>query len=366
MGKDSEHMSLAADLARRGIGRVEPNPPVGAVLVRGAAVVGEGWHECFGGPHAERNAIADARRRGADIDGATLYVTLEPCCHTGKTPPCTEAVIAAGIGRVVVGAADPDPRVSGQGIRQLRDAGIAVTCGVGADEIIVFLAPYIKLKALRRPWVICKWAQTADGCLAFPPPRRWVSGEASRRAVHDLRGICDGILAGIETVLADDPLLTCRGDARRRPARIVVDGSLRIPADCRLLETADVSPVIVVTRAGQKHQEAASYIRAAGAELLELPAGAGGVDLAALLDELGRREHTRLLVEGGARVLQSFIGGGLADELRVYVSVEEAGAVEGLPRFDIADVMGQGGFAEVSRSGIEEDTLIVCRAEARG
>lgn len=364
MGKDSAYMSLAADLAARGVGAVEPNPPVGAVLVSGAAVVGEGRHEYFGGPHAERNAIADARRRGADLAGTTLYVTLEPCCHTGKTPPCTEAVIGAGIGRVVVGMADPDPRVSGQGIRQLQDAGIEVTCGVGSPAIAALLAPYIKLKTARRPWVICKWAQTADGYLAFPPPRRWVSGAASRRAVHDLRGVCDAILVGIETVLADDPLLTCRGAARRQPARIVVDGRLRIPADCRLLETADASPVVVVTRAGGENREAASYVRAAGAELLALPAGAGGVDLAALLDELGRREHTRLLVEGGARVLTSFIDGGLADELRVYVSSGQAGTVEGLPRFAVADVLGQGAFVEASRTEIEGDTLIVCRAGA--
>ena len=338
---DRDMMRLALELAARGRGAVEPNPMVGAVIARGTAEIARGWHRRFGGPHAEVEALDAARAAGADVRGATVYVSLEPCCHAGKTPPCTEALIRAGVGRVVAAMVDPDPQVAGRGLRQLRDAGITVTEGVCEAQARRLLAAYVKLRTVRRPWVICKWAQTADGFLALPRGRRrWVSGEPARRRVHELRSRCDGVLVGVGTVLADDPLLTNRSGRGKQPARVVLDSRLRTPADSRLVRSG-AGCVLVATTAGaaQANRAAATLLRRAGAELIELPRAAGGVCLEALLDELGRRQWTYLLVEGGPRVLGAFCSAGLADELMVFVSAETVGAgPPDLPRFDLADL----------------------------
>ncbi|MDY6911125.1 MAG: bifunctional diaminohydroxyphosphoribosylaminopyrimidine deaminase/5-amino-6-(5-phosphoribosylamino)uracil reductase RibD, partial [Chloroflexota bacterium] len=281
-----------------------------------------------------------ARSAGTDVRGATMYVTLEPCCHHGKTPPCTDAIIDAGIGRVVVAMTDPDEQVAGGGIEKLRAAGIDVTVGVRRAEASDLLAAYIKLRTQHRPWVICKWAQTADGFLALPAGSgRWISGEESRSYTHKLRGLCDGICVGIGTVLADDPLLTNRSGGRQ-PARVVLDAAMRIPAGCQLIRTANTSPVIIATTAKSQADRTtpAADLRAAGAEILELPAAPNGVDLAALLDELGGRRWTHLLVEGGAKLLESFLQAHLVDELLVFISPQSVGkSASPLPRFDIAD-----------------------------
>jgi len=338
---DLIYMLRAVELATGGIGFVEPNPPVGAIIVKDGEIIGEGHHEYFGGPHAEIKAISDASGRGRDTARAVMYVSLEPCCHTGKTPPCTRAIIESQVARVVVGMEDPDERVSGKGVGQLREAGVEVACGVCEAEVRDLLAPYIKLRTARRPWVICKWAQTLDGHLSMPDNRRWLTSEEARGHVHDTRGICDGILVGIETVLSDDPELTCRGEARRQPARIVLDSRLRIPSDCRLLRTVDISPVLVVTREVTGDNAAAARdLQNAGAELLELPGSKGGVDVEPLLDELGNRNHTRLYVEGGRRVLEMFTGLNLADELHVYTCPETVGDSDQPPGFDIKEVAG--------------------------
>ena len=357
-------MRIALDCAPRGVGSVEPNPPVGAVIVRDGVEIARGWHGRFGGPHAEREALAAARAAGADVRGATMYVTLEPCCHHGKTPPCTDALLDAGIARVVVAMADPDEHVAGGGIAQLREAGVAVDVGVCAAEAGELLAPYVTLRTQGRPWVICKWAQTADGYLALPAGRgRWVSGEESRRAVHELRGLCDAILVGVGTVLADDPLLTNRGDGPKRPVRVVLDSRLRTPPNSRLVRTAGKTPMLIATShfAATNEVGRADALRAAGAELIELSHAGDELEIGLLLDELGRRGWTYLLVEGGARVLRSFVSGGLADELMVFTSPQSVGDVpqpagtapgsaaaapqsagaagEDLPRFDLADVL---------------------------
>ncbi len=342
MEQDERFMSVAIDCARRGRGAVEPNPMVGAVIVRDGVEIARGWHRRFGGPHAERDALAAARDAGANVRGATMYVTLEPCCHYGKTPPCTDALLESGIARVVVGMLDPDERVSGRGVEILRSAGADVTVGVREGEVRELLAPYVKLRRQRRPWVICKWAQTADGLLAMPPGEgRWISGEASRRHVHELRGLCDGILVGVGTVLADDPLLTNRSGIGKQPVRVVLDSHLRTPSDCQLLRTLKESPVLIATTPAADGA-AAGLLQTAGAEIVTLPASPTGVDLGALLDELGRRQWTHLLVEGGAGVLRSFLDGGLADELLVYVAPHRCpDAPEDLPRFDIARIREQ-------------------------
>lgn len=350
-------MSLALDLARNGRGSVEPNPMVGAVLARDGRELARGWHRRFGGPHAEVEALAAARGAGIDPAGATLYVTLEPCCHHGKTPPCTDALIAAKVARVVAAMEDPDAKVAGKGLATLRQAGIEVTVGPCSQAARTLLAPYIKLRTRRRPWVICKWAQTVEGLLALPRGTgRWISGEQSRQYVHHLRGLCQGICVGAGTVLADDPLLNNRGGSGGQPLRIVLDARLRTPPHCQLLATARQWPVLIATVAGKDKastaaktaavapDSAAASLRQAGAEILELPTEVAGSDeprvsLSALLDALGQREHTYLLVEGGAAVLNSFIRQNLADEFQVFVC-PSAGAFDdpALPRLDIAQL----------------------------
>ena len=368
-------MRIALECGALGRGAVEPNPMVGAVIVRDGVELARGWHETFGGAHAERRALAAAEAAGADVRGATMYVTLEPCCHQGKTPPCTEAIIEAGIGKVVAAMTDPDEKVAGAGMQALRSAGVGVAVGVCEAEARTLLAAYVKLRTRGRPWVICKWAQTADGYIALPPGAgRWISGAESRRYVHELRGRCDGVLVGVGTVLADDPLLTSRGGAglrpprqvrrrqarssRRQPARVVVDSKLRMPPDCQLARTADVSPVIVAAARGPDVARAAK-LRDAGVEVLEVPACDDGVDLAALLDELGRREWTYLLAEGGAAVLAGLINARLADELLVFVSSAKAAEPrEGLPRFDIHSLCRQLELGEPKEQRFGEDTML--------
>lgn len=356
-------MRLALELARQGRGSVEPNPMVGAVIVRDGREIARGWHRRFGGPHAEAEALAAARSGGADVRGATLYVTLEPCCHTRKkTPPCAQAIVREGLARVVVAMEDPDSNVSGRGIALLRQAGIAVDVGAEEAQARAMLAPYVKLRTHARPWVICKWAQTRDGYLSLPPEQgRWLSCEQSRQSVHELRGRCDAILVGIGTVLADDPLLNNRSGAGRQPVRIVLDADLRLPLDSQLARSARQWPLLVVTASGQASGQAskAQALRAAGAELLELPACQGLLDLPALLDHLGARPFTYLIVEGGAKVLESFLAAGLADEAMVFVCPRVVGSGHGeLPRFDWAEVVARRSPRQVRQAASGADTLI--------
>ncbi len=327
---NEQFMRRALDLARQGLGAVEPNPMVGAVIVRDGRVLGEGWHQRFGGPHAEIEALASAASGGGStVRGATMYVTLEPCNHHGKTPPCTEAIIAVGIVRVVAAMEDPDELVAGRGLAKLRAAGIEVEAGLCEAEAHELLAPYIKLRTHKRPWVICKWAQTSDGRLALPAGAgRWISCEKSRQMVHDLRSYCDGICVGSGTVLADDPLLTNRTGRGKQPTRVVLDAQLRTPPGSRLIATASAeTPVLLATTAQalEVHAESAGMLARQGVEFLALPgAPRGGVNLGALLDDLGRRKWTRLLVEGGPTVLQRVISEHLADELWVFISPHAA------------------------------------------
>ncbi len=357
---DAQFMARALGLAKLGLGSVEPNPMVGAVIVRAGKIIGEGYHKKFGGPHAEIEAIVSARQAGAEVCGATMYVTLEPCSHYGKTPPCAEALIDSGVSRVVVAMQDPDEKVAGRGLEMLRQAGVKVDLGVCQKEALEFLAPYVKLRTQQQPWVICKWAQTIDGAIALPPEQgRWISCPASLARVHELRSWCDGILVGVDTVLADDPLLTNRSEgSSRQPVRIVMDSKLRTPAGSQLIRTAGESPVIIATTAGGA--QAVNVDMKTNVEILELPAGPDGVDVVALLDELGKRQYTYLLVEGGAKILAGFIQTGLADELQVFVSPQAAGQA-GLRRFDIADVIQAGLYSEISSETIGVDTLRIFR-----
>jgi diaminohydroxyphosphoribosylaminopyrimidine deaminase/5-amino-6-(5-phosphoribosylamino)uracil reductase len=315
-------MSRALELAERGRGFVEPNPLVGAVVVRGGQAVGEGWHQRYGEAHAEVNALAAA---GEAARGASLFVTLEPCCHHGKTPPCTDAVLRAGVRRVVAAMTDPFPQVAGQGSAVLRAAGVEVEVGLGEAQARRLNGPYLKLLATGRPYVHAKWAMTLDGKIATRTgDSKWISNEASRRRVHELRGRMDAIVVGINTALADDPLLTARPPGPRTAVRIVLDTSGRLPANSQLAQTARQVPLLLAT-AGPRVGQANAELQALGAEVLCVPAASGRVDVHALLEELGRRRTTNILVEGGAAVLGSFRDAGAIDEVHVFIAPRLAG-----------------------------------------
>jgi diaminohydroxyphosphoribosylaminopyrimidine deaminase/5-amino-6-(5-phosphoribosylamino)uracil reductase len=317
---DIDWMRRALELARRGEGAVEPNPMVGAVLVRDGVIVGEGWHERFGEAHAEVNAIAAAGDRAR---GATMYVTLEPCCHHGKTPPCTDAVIRAGIVRVVAAMADPFPHVAGGGLKQLRDAGMARDVGVLEAESRRLNAPYLTLVEKGRPFVHAKWAMTLDGKIATRTGHsKWISGEEARARAHALRGRMDAIIVGAGTVRLDDPLLTARRDGPRKPTRIVMSRDGRLPDTCQLLQTAKQTPVLIA--GGQITSARQAHLRDAGCEVLTI------ATIAELLAELGKRRFTNVLVEGGAAVLGSFRDAGLIDMVHVFVAPKLVGGLAAL------------------------------------
>jgi diaminohydroxyphosphoribosylaminopyrimidine deaminase/5-amino-6-(5-phosphoribosylamino)uracil reductase len=319
---DRWHMTRALELALRGRGAVEPNPMVGCVIARGAEIIGEGWHRRFGGPHAEIEALQVA---GPRAQGATLYVTLEPCCHHGKTPPCSAAVRAAGIGRVVAAMADPFAAVAGKGLAELASAGIAVESGTLAAEARHLNAPYLKLLAAGRPWVIAKWAMTLDGKLATAAgDSRWISGERSRAVAHELRGRVDAVLVGIGTVQADDPLLTARPPGPRTAVRVVADGRARTSPESRLVRTARQSPVLIVTGSAAAESDR-RRLAEAGCEVVSLAEAPPAERVGALLDELGRRQMTNVLVEGGSCLLGSFWDAQAIDEVHVFIAPKLAG-----------------------------------------
>jgi len=318
-------MRRALELAARGEGGVEPNPMVGAVLVDADLnLLGEGWHERFGGPHAEVMALREA---GSASRGATLFVTLEPCGHQGKTPPCAEAVLAAGVTRVVAAIADPHPAVAGRGLRRLRDAGVRVETGLLATEARALAAPFLCLVERGRPWVHAKWAMTLDGRIASRTgASQWITNSSSREVVHRLRGRMDAIVVGIGTALADNPLLTPRPAGPRVPLRVVLDTHARLPLESRLVQTVAEAPLLLVTGPGVPETRLHS-LRQAGVEVCVCPPASAdrgptppGVDVRAMLQELGRRQATNVLVEGGGGVLGALHDRSLIDEVHVFVA----------------------------------------------
>ncbi len=324
-------MRSALMLAARGIGAVEPNPAVGCVIVKAGQMIGKGYHKTFGGPHAEVNAIADCGTLRVRPEGATMYVTLEPCCHVGQTGPCTQAILDARIARVVVAAQDPSAHANGQGLDQLRRAGVRVEVGLCEEEARLLNAPFFKHATTGKCWVVLKWAQTIDGKLAYVNPssqRRWITNELSRADAHRLRRRVGAIVVGINTVLADDPLLTPRPSKGKKPIRIVLDNTLRIPLKSRLLRTMKTSPVVVCTRkaAVEANPRHAERIRKKAAEVLACDGPAETTDLSFLLDQLAERGVQQVLVEGGPSVLTSFLREGLADEICVYIAPKILGA----------------------------------------
>lgn len=316
---DVRMMGRAIALATKGEGRVEPNPMVGCVVVRNGRVIGEGFHRRFGGPHAEVEAFSGC---SASPRGSTVYVSLEPCCHQGKTPPCTDSLIEARVSRIVVGVRDPNPAVRGRGIRRLRAAGIRVEIGVLEADAAEVIAPYATLLKSDRPYVIAKWAQSLDGKLATRKGHsQWISCETSRRQVHRLRARVDAVLVGSGTALADNPLLTARDvPLRRRAMRVVLDGGLRIPARCRLVNTCAAAPTLVLTTSTAANSRKADRLRRKGVEVVAVRSHRGRLALRECLAELADRTVTNLLVEGGPTVLTALLEAGLVDEAWVFTA----------------------------------------------
>ncbi|MGA1057379.1 MAG: bifunctional diaminohydroxyphosphoribosylaminopyrimidine deaminase/5-amino-6-(5-phosphoribosylamino)uracil reductase RibD [Phycisphaerales bacterium] len=330
--RDAELLRMAVRLAVRGHGLVEPNPAVGCVIVDASGrIVGLGHHRRVGGPHAEIEALAMAGERAA---GGTVFVTLEPCNHQGRTGPCSEALIAAGVARVVYGQADPHPQASG-GAKRFREAGIEAIEHPAIPEVVRLNRPFIHRVQTGRPWVVAKWAQTLDGKITVAAgDGRWISSGPSRRLVHRERGCCDAILTGIGTVLADDPLLNVRGvKARRTPMRVVVDPRLQIPLDSQLVRTAREQPLLVACDLDALDGDAdlAASLEAQGAAVLGLPAIDGELPLRDLLERLSSEFGVaRVLTEAGARMLGRLFRHGLIDEAWVFVAPRVVGGDTGL------------------------------------
>ena len=312
----TQFMGRALTLARKGVGRTSPNPAVGCVIVRDGVIVGEGWHRKAGTPHAEVHALAMA---GEAARGADLYVTLEPCSHHGRTPPCADALVAAGVGRVFVGMVDPNPRVSGQGIARLREAGISVTVGVREDECRCLVEAFVKHVTTGLPFVVLKSALTLDGKTATSSgDARWITCEQSRRAVHRLRSRVDAIMVGSGTVLADDPELTVRMVRGRDPLRVVVDSGLRIPETARLLSLTSAAPTLIATCS--KDEARIRSLSRPGVEILRCRETAGQVDLTDLLRQLGGRGVQTLLLEGGETLAGAMLRQGQIDKFLFYLA----------------------------------------------
>ena len=315
---DQAHMAQALRLAKRGLYSTSPNPRVGCVIVRDGVVVGEGWHQRAGEAHAEVNALQQA---GTAARGATAYVTLEPCSHHGRTPPCTEALLAAGIRRVVAAMADPNPLVAGRGLAQLQAAGVAVDVGLMADEAHELNIGFVSRMTRKRPWVRLKAAASLDGKTALQNGEsQWITGPQARQDGHCWRARACAILSGIGTVRKDDPQLNVRGvDTSRQPLKVIVDSRLELSPAARLLEVGNV----LLVSAGQavaEVAERAAALRERGAEILDLPDGKGRVDLHALLHELAQRGLNEVHVEAGSRLNGALLAAGLVDEVLLYLA----------------------------------------------
>ena len=357
-----KHMKRAMALARKGIGRTAPNPSVGCVIVKDGLIVGEGWHRKAGTPHAEIHALnlAGAAAREADV-----YVTLEPCCHTGATPPCSEALIRAGVKRVVAGMRDPNPRVSGGGLAALKQAGIETTCGLLEEACRAINLPFIKHITTGLPYVTYKCAMTLDGKIAsVTGESRWISCEESRKHVHRMRSRCDAVMVGVDTILADNPQLTVRHVRGRNPLRVIVDSTLRTPTSVEILNIALAKKTIIATTVENLaiHQR---YLQN-GATVLVCNAQNGRVDLQDLLEKLGRLGVQSILMEGGSRLAGDALSRGLIDECVFFYAPKVIGS-DGFSPFAITGITDMShalAFSELSVRRMGSDILVTARPEA--
>ena len=314
--KDSEYMELALMLAKNGLGWTAPNPMVGAVLVKDGEIIGQGWHEKCGEPHAERNALANCKK---SPQGATLYVTLEPCCHQGRQPPCVDAIREAGIRRVVVGSADPNPRVAGKGIRILREHGIEVTEHMLEEECDRLNEVFFHYIQTKRPFVVMKYAMTMDGKIAtYTGASKWITSETARAHVQEQRHKYTAIMVGVGTVLADNPMLNCRMEGGKNPIRIICDTHLRTPLDTQIVATAKEIPTILATCCADREKQEA-YL-AAGCQILQVNEKNGHVDLQELMQKLGEREIDSILIEGGGTLHWTALEEGIVQKVQAYIA----------------------------------------------
>ena len=346
---DEKYMSLAMELAEKGCGKVEPNPMVGAVLVKNGEIIGKGYHRVFGGHHAEIHAINEA---GVNCKGATLYVSMEPCAHYGKTAPCADAIIKAGIIKVVASVIDPNPITSGKGMQKLKEGGVEIRTGVMELQAKRLNAPFFKLMQKGLPYVTVKWAMSIDGKIAtHTGDSRWITSEESREYVHKIRGQMDGIMVGINTVLRDDPLLPCRIKGGRNPKRILVDSNASLPLNSRLLSTIHESEIIVAVNKNAQ-QKQVEKLEKLGCKIIQTNGINDRVDLHELFKRLGKMNLTNILVEGGSRIITSVIEERLADKLIVFIAPIIIGG-----EFSKSPVLGEGINKICEASGISEITV---------
>lgn len=353
-----EYMLKAIELAKKGMGYTSPNPLVGCVVVKDNKIVAQGYHERIGGYHAERNALLSCKE---DLNGAELYVTLEPCCHYGKTPPCTEIIMEKGIKKVYVGSMDPNPLVAGKGVEILRKNGVEVECGVLKEECDALNDIFFHYITTGTPYVIMKYAMTLDGKIACENgDSKWVTGENSRHRVQLLRKRCSAIMVGIGTVLADDPMLNCRIEEGVDPIRIICDSSLRIPLESNIVRTAkDIRTIVVCTREGANKNDKLDKLCAAGVEIIEHEGKR--VDLKKLMIELGAMQIDSILLEGGATLNSSALNAGIVNEVNCFIAPKIVGgekaktavAGEGVELMSLAHTL-----KEVSVEKVAQDILI--------
>lgn len=339
-----DYMRIAIEEAKKGEGFTSPNPLVGAVLVKDGKIIGRDYHHKCGEFHAERNAILNCKE---DLHGASIYVTLEPCCHYGKTPPCTQIILESGITEVYIGSYDPNPKVNGGGIKQLRDAGIKVITEVLKEECDALNPIFFHYIEKKEPYVVLKYAMTADGKIAtHTGASKWITGEASRARVQKSRKIYSGIMVGIGTVLADDPMLTCRLENAINPTRIICDSNLRIPLESNIVRTAQEVPTIIACRTweGNKSQftgkfrgreedistlrEKRSALEEAGCEIIEIPESEAGIDLKALMKILGEKGIDSILLEGGSNLNFSALQAGIVNRVESYIAPKLFGGMD--------------------------------------
>nr|WP_288964594.1 bifunctional diaminohydroxyphosphoribosylaminopyrimidine deaminase/5-amino-6-(5-phosphoribosylamino)uracil reductase RibD [uncultured Mogibacterium sp.] len=319
---EEQFMKRAIELAKQGVGWTAPNPLVGAVVVKNGRVIGEGYHRKYGELHAERNALAACTE---DPAGATLYVTLEPCCHYGKTPPCTEIIIEKKIAKVVIGSRDPNPKVAGKGARILREHGINVVEDYMREACDALNPVFFHYITTKTPYVVLKFAMTLDGKIATRTgASKWITGEAARNHVHQLRGRYAGILAGIGTVLADDPMLNCRIDGAHQPLRIILDSHLRIPMGSRLVRSAKEYPLLIVCNESTRDREEGTNriqkLEEAGAKVWTLPEKNGHPDLNVLMQRLGEEKIDSVLIEGGGTVNEAALKAHIVHHVYAYIA----------------------------------------------
>jgi diaminohydroxyphosphoribosylaminopyrimidine deaminase/5-amino-6-(5-phosphoribosylamino)uracil reductase len=364
---DRHLMAEAISLARKGQTTVEPNPAVGAIIARSTAIIGKGYHRRFASAHAEVEAINDALAKGHNLRGATMYVTLEPCCHIGKTPPCVDAIIREGISRVVVAVKDPSDKVKGKGIRTLRKAGIRVEVGLLTQEAQAINAWFFKVHETHRPWVIGKWAQTLDGKLACSTgDSQWISSSASRKLVHKLRRSVQAIVTGIGTVSRDNPELTVRlvrPSPAGPPLRVVLDAELRTRPDSKLVRSAIKLPTIIYT-SGRASSVRKRKLEARNCQIRCARSVRGCLDLQQIIDELGQMGVARVLVEAGPRLISSFLAVNLFDEIIVFQSPtfaldHRALQLTGQDLRKISNLLVGFRFDRVQRAG--DDVILVLR-----